>query len=169
MRRRELIDTMGRTVQRVVETYDRDKEASDLAKHVETAVAQTALLEVSAIGLGTLVTAAVVSSSVDITGMLAAGTLAIVGFFVIPYKRNQAKENFKNKMTELRATLLDTLTTAFNKETRTAVERLKDGITPYTRFVRAERERIEKTETVLAGLRKKLSALRAHSQAVIGK
>jgi small GTP-binding protein len=169
MRRRELIDTMGRTVQRVVETYDRDKEASDLAKHVETAVAQTALLEVSAIGLGTLVTAAVVSSSVDITGMLAAGTLAIVGFFVIPYKRNQAKENFKNKMTELRATLLDTLTTAFNKEARTAVERLKDGITPYTRFVRAERERIEKTETVLEGLRKKLSALRAHSQAVIGK
>ena len=169
MRRHELIDSMGRTVQRVVETYDRDKEASELAKHVETAVAQTALLEVSAIGLGTLVTAAVVSSSVDITGMLAAGTLAIVGFFVIPYKRNQAKENFKKKMVSLRATLLETLTTAFDKETKNAVERLKDGITPYTRFVRAERERIENIETVLASLRKKLSSLRARSQAVVGK
>lgn len=169
MRRRELIDSMGRTVQRVVETYDRDKEASELAKHVETAVAQTALLEVGALGLGTLVTAAVVSSSVDITGMLAAGTLAIVGFFVIPYKRNQAKESFKKKMASLRTTLLDTLTTAFNKETKNAVERMKDGITPYTRFVRAESERIEKTGSVLASLRKKLSALRARSLAVIGK
>jgi small GTP-binding protein len=169
MRRRELIDTMGRTVQRVVETYDRDQEASELAKHVETAVAQTALLEVGALGLGTLVTAAVVSSSVDITGMLAAGTLAIVGFFVIPYKRNQAKENFKKKMTSLRTTLLATLTTSFNKETRDAIERLKDGITPYTRFVRAERERIENTESVLASLRKKLSSLRARSRTVVGE
>jgi hypothetical protein len=27
--------------------------------------------------------------------MLAAGTLAIVGFFVIPFKRRKAKEDFK--------------------------------------------------------------------------
>ncbi|HSK66750.1 MAG TPA: hypothetical protein VK888_07465, partial [Anaerolineales bacterium] len=87
----------------------------------------------------------------------------------IPYKRNQAKENFKKKMTELRTTLIETLTTSFNKESQSAVERLKNGITPYTRFVRAERERLEKTETVLSKLRQKLSSLRAHSQAVIGK
>jgi hypothetical protein len=169
VRRRELIDSMGKTVQRIVNSYDRDKEASELAKHVEMAVAQTAALEVGALGLGTLVTAAVVSSSVDITGIVAAGTLAIVGFFVIPYKRNQTKENFKKKMSDLRTSLLETLTTSFNKEAKNAVERVKDGITPYTRFVRTERERIEKTETVLARLRQRLSALRARSQAVIGK
>lgn len=168
-RRRELVDSMGKTVQRIVSTYDRDKEASELAKHVEMAVAQTAALEVGALGLGTLVTAAVVSSSVDITGMLAAGTLAIVGFFVIPYKRNQAKEDFKKKMADLRTRLLESLTNSFNSESKNAVERLKDGITPYTRFVRAERERIEKTETAVAGIRRKLSALRARSQAVVAR
>ena len=166
-RRRELIDTMGKTVHTIVGTYDRDKEASELAKHVETAVAQTAALEVGALGLGTLVTAAVVSSAVDITGILAAGTLAIVGFFVIPYKRSQAKEDFKKKMADLRTRLLESLTNSFNEESRNAVERLKNGITPYTRFVRAEKERIEKTETVVAGARKKLSALRARSQIVV--
>ncbi len=36
---------------------------------------------------------------------------------------------------------------------------------PYTRFVRSERDRIEKNESVLAGLRQKLSALRASSAA----
>jgi hypothetical protein len=169
LRRRELIDTMGRTVQRIVETYDRDQEASELAAHVETAVAQTALLEVGAVGLGTLVTAAVLSSSLDVTGILAAGTLAIVGFFVIPYKRKQAKDNFRAKMITLRTNLLDTLTTQFTKETESAVARLKDGVTPYIRYVRAERERVDKSEATLARLRQHLSALRARSQSVVGK
>jgi small GTP-binding protein len=169
MRRRELIDTMGKTVQRIVDTYDRDREASELAAHVETAVAQTALLEVGAVGLGALVTAAVLSSSLDITGILAAGTLAIVGLFVIPYKRKQAKDSFKEKMTNLRENLLNTLTTQFTRESQNAVARLKEGITPYVRYVHTERERIEKTETTLAKLRQQLSVLRARSQAVVGK
>ena len=169
VRRRELIDTMGKTVKRVVETYDRDKEASELAAHVETAVAQTALLEVGAVGLGALVTTLVVSSSLDITGVLAAGTLAILGIFVIPYKRKQSKDSFKEKMTDLRVRLLDTLTTQFTKESQNAVTRLKEGVMPYVRYVRSERERVEKGEAILTRLRQRLSALRARSQAVIGK
>lgn len=169
MRRRELIDSMGKTVQRIIETYDRDREARQLAVHVETAVAQMALLEVGAVGLGTLVTAAVLSSSLDITGIVAAGTLAILGFFVIPYKRKQAKDNFKNKMVDLRTQLLETLTVSFTNETQRAVARLKDGITPYIRYVHAEHERVEKNETILAKLRQKLSVLRARSQAVVGR
>jgi small GTP-binding protein len=169
MRRRELIDTMGKTVQRIVDTYDRDREASELASHVESAVAQTALLEMGAVGLGAIVTAAVLSSSLDVTGILAAGTLAIVGFFVIPYKRKQAKDSFKEKMTSLRTDLLETLTTSFNSETKNAVQRLKDGITPYIRYVHTERERIDKSETTLTRLRQRLSALRARSQSVVGK
>jgi small GTP-binding protein len=169
MRRRELIDSMGKTVQRIIESYDRDQEAKALAAHVETAVAQMALLEVGAVGLGTLVTAAVLSSSLDITGTVAAGMLAILGFFVIPYKRKQAKDNFKIKMVDLRTKLLETLTTSFTSETQHAVARLKDGITPYIRYVHAEHERIEKNEALLARLRQKLSALRARSQAVVGE
>jgi len=169
MRRRELIDSMGKTVQSIVRSYDRDREASDLAAQVETAVAQTALLEVGAVGLGTLVSAAVLSSSLDITGILAAGTMAILGFFVIPYKRKQAKDNFKEKMTSLRTRLLDTLTNQFTKESQSAITRLKDGVLPYVRYVRAERERIDKGQTIIAGLRQRLSALRARSQAMLGR
>jgi hypothetical protein len=125
------------------------------------------LLEAGAVGLGALVTAAVLSSSLDVTGILAAGTLAVVGFFVIPYKRKQAKDNFKEKMTALRTNLLETLTDSFQRETKNAVARLKDGITPYVRYVHAENERLEKSETTLATLRQKLSVLRAKSTAVI--
>jgi len=165
--RRELIDTVGRSVQTIVESYNRDQEARELAVAVETAVAQTALLEVGAVGLGTIVSLAVLSSSLDITGMLAAGTLAIVGFFVIPFKRRKAKEDFKAKMLTLRTKLMDALTVQFNNESASAIARLKDGVAPYTRYVRSERERLEKVEVKIAELRQLLSALRARSQAVL--
>ncbi|HEX7542194.1 MAG TPA: dynamin family protein [Anaerolineales bacterium] len=168
-RRRELIDTVGKTVQTIVESYDRNKEASELAASVETAVAQTALLEVGAVGLGALVTLAVLSSTLDITGILAASTLAILGFFVIPFKRKQAKDRFKEKMLSLRTKLLGSLTTQFSDESENAIARLKDGVAPYTRYVHSERERIDKAENTLAKLRQKLSELRARSQAVVAK
>ena len=166
-RRRELIDTVGQTVQTIVETYDHQQEASELASSVELAVAQTAVLEAGAVGLGAIVTFAVLSSAVDITGTLAAGTMAILGLFVIPFKRKQAKENFKEKMTTLRTKLLDALTTQFTNESVNAIARMKNGVAPYTRYITSERERIEKTETTLAELKQSLSALRARSEAVL--
>ena len=165
--RRELIDTVGVSVQTIVESYNRDQEARELANAVEAAVAQTALLEAGAVGLGTLVSIAVLSSSLDITGMLAAGTLAIVGFFVIPFKRRQAKENFKAKMLALRTKLLDALTTQFKDESASAIARLKNGVAPYTRYVRGERERLDTAEASLAEMRQSLSVLRARGQAVL--
>jgi len=148
---------------------NRDKEASELAASVEAAVSQTALLEVGAVGLGALVTIAVLSSTLDITGILAASTLAILGFFVIPFKRKQAKDRFKEKMLSLRTKLLSSLTTQFSNESENAIARLKDGVAPYTRYVRSERERIDKAENTLVRLRQNISELRARSQAVVLK
>jgi len=168
-RRRDLIETVGKSVQNIVNTYDRNREASELAASVEIAVAQTALLEVGAVGLGTLISVAVLSSSLDITGVLAASTLAILGFFVIPFKRKQAKDNFKKKMLLLRTKLLGSLTLQFNNEKASVISRMKDGVAPYTRYVNSERERIDAAETSLAGLRQSLSALRARVQTVLPK
>ncbi|HLC06521.1 MAG TPA: hypothetical protein VJK02_26095, partial [Anaerolineales bacterium] len=55
----------------------------------------------------------------------------------------------------------------FTSEAESAVTRMKEGMAPFTRFIRAERERIEKTEATLAGVRQRLSVLRARSQAVV--
>jgi hypothetical protein len=168
-RRRELIDTVGKSVQTIVNTYNHNQEASELAASVEAAVAQTALLEAGAVGLGALVSVAVLSSAMDITGILAASTLAVLGFFVIPFKRKQAKDGFNEKLLSLRTKLLDALTTQFNDESENAIARLKDGIAPYTRYVRSERERIDTSEVTLAELRQTLSELRARSQAAVMK
>jgi small GTP-binding protein len=166
-RRRELIDTVGSSVQTIVNSYDRNREASELASSVETAVAQTALLEVGAVGLGTIVSIAVLSSTLDITGILAASTMAVVGFFVIPFKRRKAKDNFKEKMQALRAQLLGALTTQFNNEKEASISRLKDGVAPYTRYIRSEIERMDAAGAALTDLQQNLSGLRARVETVL--
>ncbi len=161
VRRRALIESVGRAAQTIVDTYDRNQEAKELAEQVETAVAQVALLEAGAVGLGALVAFAVTSSALDITGTLAAGVLAIVGLFVIPYKRKQAKDRFREKMVTLREKLLSALTSQFNHEAERGVTRLKDGVAPYTLFVHGELDRTGRALGRLDGLRQRLSELSA--------
>ncbi len=72
-------------------------------------------------------------------------------------------------MLTLRTKLLSALTTQFDNESENAIARLKDGVTPYTRYVRSECDRIDKAGITLTGLRQVLSELRAHSQAALGK
>ena len=165
--RRELIEKVGLRVASIVESYDHIKEASHLAASVETAVAQTALFEVGALGLGALVSTALLSSALDITGIVAAGTLAVVGLFVIPYKRKQAKDHFREKIVTLRTNLHETLSRAFKNELEGAIARLRENIAPYTRYVHAEQERILRTETQIDELRQSISALRAQIDAVV--
>ena len=165
--RRELIAKVGANVKKIIESYDRTREASELAANVESAVAKTALFEAGAVGLGALVATALLSSAMDITGIIAAGTLAVVGFFVIPYKRKQAKDKFREKIVKMRTNLLDTLTDTFSNETQKSISDLKENIAPYTHFVHAEKERIGKTQATLAELRQNLASLRARIETVV--
>src|SRR5579859_1513403 len=165
-RRRELIDSVGRTAKTIVETYNRDEEARALASGVEAAVAQVALVEVGAVGLGALVLAVLASAPLDVTGVLAAGTIAVLGLFIIPYKRQQAKASFRAKIEALRSRLLEALTTQFNGEAQNMVERMQGGVQPYTRFVRAERDRVDGTLKSLEDIQQRLSALKARAEQV---
>lgn len=166
-RRRELIDKVGASVKKIIESYDKTREASQLGKNVESAVAQTAMFEAGAVGLGVLVSSALLSSALDVTGIIAAGTLAVVGLFVIPFKRKQAKDNFREKINTMRTRLFETLTTTFETESGNAISRLKDNIAPYTRFIHSESERIEKTTITLKEVAGQLAALRGRIAGVI--
>jgi ABC-type transport system involved in cytochrome bd biosynthesis fused ATPase/permease subunit len=154
------MESVGQTIRGIVNTYDRQKEAEELSAFVEGAVAQTALFEVGAVGLGALVATALFSSAMDVTGIVAAGTLAILGLFVIPYKRKQVKQNFKDKMDELRENLMNTLSATFRRESDLAIQRLNDKISPYTAEVRADQEKISSDARGLSGLESLLKETR---------
>ncbi len=157
--RRQLLDTVGRTAQRTVERFDREREATRLADSVRTAVAGTALVEVGAIGLGTVVTALATTQLADVTGLLAAGTMAVLGLFILPGRRQRAKRELAAKILDLRQRLMAGLNQEFERELERGVARLREAIAPYTRFVEAERQRLSEMEGELQRAADGLAAL----------
>jgi len=158
-RRKELIENVSQTIKLIVNSYDRKQEADQLGDYVQESVAQTALFGIGALGVGAMVATVLTTKALDVTGIVTAGTLAVLGFFVIPYKRKQAKEDFKTKMAELRKTLNETLSNTFNKEADSAIERLQDNISPYVKYVKDEQARLEANRMTLQKLHDELNSL----------
>ncbi len=144
--RERLVEAVAREARRVVDTYDKDHEARTVAGNAQTAVAASAALEAGALGLGALVTALATTAAADVTGLLMAGLVATVGLFIIPARRRHGKAKLIEKIAGLRVQLSDSLRGQFKKEIDHSLERIREAIAPYTRFVRAERDKMEEME-----------------------
>jgi small GTP-binding protein len=151
--RDQLLVSARREALRAVETYDREHESERLAATVQAAVAGTAALQVSALGLGTIVTVLASSAAVDVTGILAAGSLSVLGLLVLPARRSGAKAELRAKVETMRAKLMSALDGQFSRELESSLLRIREAIGPYTRFVRSEKERLGALREELARLR----------------
>lgn len=158
--RRMLLESLGKSTMEIVASYDRQKEARQLVVDVQDSLAKMALVEVGAIGLGVLLKALLVSSAADVSGVLAAGVVGVLGFAILPYKKRQAKSDLRAKIEDLRSQLNQVLNEAFTQELDSSVNRLRDSVAPYSRFVRAEHEQIQEVADKLAGVQTRLHTLR---------
>ena len=159
--RSHLLETVGASVQTTLERHDQRAEAVRIASSVQGAVANAALLEVGAVGLGAMVSLLATSTAVDVTGILAAGLLATVGFFVLPRRRRQAKRELADRVGELRKQLSGALKTQFDTETVASVRRIEDAIAPYVQFVEGERERLQARADEITAIDGRLVELRS--------
>ena len=159
--RERLLETVGTAARSAIDGYDRESESSRLAESVQTAVASTALLEVGAVGLGALVAAIATTTADDVTGILAASALSIVGLLVLPAKRRKAKTELNLKVGEVREKLMTSLRKQFETETKASILRIQDAVAPYTRFVRAERDRLDTARSALGASREELARIEA--------
>ena len=159
--RSALLESVGRTARQVVERYDRDAESEELARSVQSAMTATAVIEAGAVGLGGILLAVLTTAAADFTGILAASAVAAMGLYIIPAKRRQAKADFHSKISELRDQLARTVSRQVNSELDSSVNRIREAIGPYTRFVRAEREQLATVEADLTQIDSALGRLRA--------
>ena len=159
--RTRLLDTVGKVAQDTLRNYDKAREAHRMAESVQSAVANAALLEVGAVGLGAAVTLAATSSTLDATGIAAASLMAVLGLFVLPHRRNKAKAELREKISTLRKQLSEALETQFRKEIGRSRGRIDETIAPYTRFVRAERDELSQRAKDLETIRAAGATLRS--------
>ncbi|HVT14624.1 MAG TPA: dynamin family protein [Thermoanaerobaculia bacterium] len=164
--RARLLDSVGRVAHETLDTYDKEAEATRMADSVQVAVASTALVEVGAIGLGTLLAHVLAGAAADATGVLAASVVALLGLFIIPSRRQAAKRELRRKIAALRGELMTALTRQFEREIERSLRRIDEAIAPYTRFVRAERQRLEASRDELTSLLGELAGLRRRAESL---
>jgi small GTP-binding protein len=159
--RARLLETVKREAQRAVESYDKDAEGRRLAENVRDAVASTAIIQVGALSLGTIVALLATSSAVDVTGIMAAGAISVLGLLVLPARRRQATIELRVKVHRMREQLMGALTAQFDREVERSAQKVQEAVGPYTRFVRGERERLTATRDELRRIRAEIERLRA--------
>ena len=164
--RTRLLDTVGRIAREVIDSYDQEAEAAELADSVQMAVAGMALAEVGAVGLGTAVALLATTTLADVTGLAAASMVAALGLFIIPVRRNRAKKELKQKIATMREQLMGALTRQFEQEMERSLRRINEAIAPYTRFVRAERGQWSAAHDELTSLRQDLAQLALRIEAM---
>ncbi len=164
--RARLLETVGRAARDGMASFDRVAEARRMAEDLQRAVTSTALLEVGAVGLGAAVALAASSTAADITGLTAAGLMAVLGLFVLPHRRRRAKADLKRKISTLRTELMTGLTAHFEKEAERGRRRLEETIAPYTRFVRSESDRLADERDGLGALSERVGEMTARVEAL---
>ena len=164
--RQNLLKSIGRSAQEVVDSYDREAEALKLAQDVQRAIIQTAAVEAGAIGLGAILVVILNSTFLDVTGILGASALAALGLYVLPYRRQKVKAQLRTRIGDLRRRLDTAITQQFESELTASVQRIREAVAPYTRFVRVEREKLEtlaadlqRAENEWKGLRRSVEGL----------
>ncbi len=159
--RQALLDSVGRVSRDVVGSYNREVESRTIANEIQGTFATTALAQAGAIGLGTLVVTLVSSAAADVTGILLATALAVGGFYVIPRRRRQAKQDFEKRIQQLATHLKDVLTRQVHIELEQSTSRINEAIAPYRRFVQSQQQQLNEARGELVTTEDALLRLRA--------
>ncbi|HEX2123734.1 MAG TPA: dynamin family protein [Thermoanaerobaculia bacterium] len=142
--REEVYARMRTNAEQRLAAYDVNVESRRIIDHAMRAVLHSFGLGAGALGLGYLLTTAVSSTAVDVTGLTAATMLLVTSFLILPYKRSKAKEEFRRRIEEMRTQLKE----ALDRESSTEIDRMlrsiKSAFEPYQRFYAAESEKVER-------------------------
>ncbi len=164
-RREHLVGQIKRKAQGILAAFDKEQEARRLADGLQQAVAATAALQVGALGLGAVLTAVATTLAADVTGVMAAGALAALGLFIIPARRRKASKEVREKVKTLRENLSHTLREQFHHEIQRSIESFQAALAPFTRFVRAEHQRVMQLLEALDEVEDALKRLKAEIEA----
>ena len=148
--REEVYSRMRQQAEQRLASYDVNIESRRIIDNAMRAVIQSFGLGAGALGLGYIITSAVSSMALDVTGLTAATMLLVTSFLILPYKRSKAKTEFKQRINELRTTMGESL----KRESSTEIDRMVRGINsafePYQRFYATESEKVDRFAEKLA-------------------
>ncbi|MGB1251279.1 MAG: dynamin family protein [Candidatus Promineifilaceae bacterium] len=169
--RQRLVDSIGYKTREAVATYNKAAEAEKLAASAREAVVQAGLVSGAGIGLGAAVALMTTAATLDITGVLAGVFGVTIGLLILPSRKRAAKRDLAEKLSAMRSQLMAGLKQQFEREMQRSARRIEDAVAPFSRFVRAEQEKIElqqgkfvELDAHIVGLKSQLQAMSAQQE-----
>jgi small GTP-binding protein len=159
--REEVYSRMRVQAEQWLASYDINIESRRIIDNALRAVIQSFGLGAGALGLGYLITSAVSSMALDVTGLTAATMLLVTSFLILPYKRSKAKTEFQHRINELRTTMRDSLERESSIEIDRMLRTINSAFEPYQRFYATESEKIERFAAKLADVEKEAQSIHA--------
>jgi len=159
--RRDVLRAVADRTHATLSGFNREREAREIGQSMRDTVAQTALAEIGAVSLGAAIAIMFGTALADVTGLLAATLTAGLGLYIIPMKKRRALAAFHRKTDELRERLIQSLKTQLDHEIAVSTERIREAIAPYTRYIRAEANRLNAERASEQRIRAELGRLRA--------
>ncbi|HSP15910.1 MAG TPA: dynamin family protein [Thermoanaerobaculia bacterium] len=141
-------------------SYDINIESRRIIDTAIRAVIQSFGLGAGALGLGYLITSAVSSMALDVTGLTAATMLLVTSFLILPYKRSRAKTEFQHRIEELRKTMGEALRRESSTEIDHMLRSIVGAFEPYQRFYATESEKVERFAARLKELEEEAGSIR---------
>jgi hypothetical protein len=166
--RQGLLERLGSAARTEIERFEGGEFARQLATDASSAVVRGSLTSVGGLGLGALVAGIFGTLLADFTGILLGAAVATVGFFILPRRREKAKQELSSRILETRERLREVLLREHGLEGERALLRLQDAIAPFTRFIRTETERFTNTQSRLSELEQQVATMRSETEGFVG-
>jgi small GTP-binding protein len=165
--REQVYARIRREAEARVSALDHREECRRVINSALGAMQQSLGLGAGAIGLGYVLATAFTTAAMDVTGVTAAALLFTTSFFILPYKRKRAVEQFRAKTETLRAELKRAFEAESAKEIDRAAESVRGALEPYTRYVRSARARLQERAASLGSINDRLAVLKREVESLV--
>jgi small GTP-binding protein len=158
--REEIHGRIRQEAENRIRSLDHREEVRRVIGSSITALQQSFGVGAGAVGLGYVLASVFTTALLDVTGITAATLLFASSFFILPYKRKKAIEQFRSKVESLRQDMGAVFASKSADEINRVVEKIEEALDPYTRFVRSETAKVEDRSAALNDVFDRLTGLK---------
>ncbi|WP_425145788.1 dynamin family protein [Deinococcus sp.] len=164
--RHALIEGIAGSASRHIAEVTESQLTRQLAADTEEAMKGVVGLGAGGVGVGVIGAVLGATLAADFTFIFSGLALGSLGLLILPAKRLQALRQLRLKVAELRTSLESIVRREYEREQERADARLRDAMSPFTRFIEGEQERLKGAGEQAASLRAELDGLKAQVAAL---
>ena len=164
--RHALIEGIAGSASRHIAEVTEAQLTRQLATDTEEAMKGIVGLGAGGVGIGVIGALLAGTLAADFTFIFSGLAIGSLGLLILPARRLKALRQLRLKVTELRESLEAIVRREYGREQERADARLQDAMSPFTRFIEGEQQRLQAAQVQATGLRGQLEGLQKEVGAV---